>query len=237
MSCATTCASGSARGKRLEQGSQARDKVLEQLVDAAEVPAAGVGVVKDEVESREHDMVHSLEPRRRPVRANTSPPRARPGRRSTPSCARRRPTAIKIQLILDAIADAEDVQVGDAELDRVPRPPGPARYSMAPQEFANQIVQAGNLPALSSPTSAGTRRSPRCWRSDDQATRPATRSTRRRAARPERGRARPTSTDRRVSSRRSLAARWAAAETLSGVRLQPSCAESERAPTGSTPPG
>ena len=48
------------RGKRVEQIYAARDKALEQLVEAAEVPAPE-GVVRDEVESRKQAMVDQLE--------------------------------------------------------------------------------------------------------------------------------------------------------------------------------
>ena len=52
--------------------------------------------------------------------------------------------SVKAQLILDAIADAEELSVDDAELtDYLVRQA--ARYNMAPQDFANQIMEAGNL--------------------------------------------------------------------------------------------
>ena len=53
---------------------------------------------------------------------------------------------MRAQFLLDAIADADEVQVGDAELTEYLVRQA-ARYHMPPQEFANQIVQAGNLPA------------------------------------------------------------------------------------------
>ena len=55
--------------------------------------------------------------------------------------------AVKTQFILDSIADAEAVSVSDAELtEYIVRQA--QRYNMAPQEFADQIVQAGNIAAL-----------------------------------------------------------------------------------------
>jgi trigger factor len=54
---------------------------------------------------------------------------------------------VKAQFLLDAVADAEQVEVSEAELtDYLVRQAG--RYNMPPQEFANQLVEAGNLPAL-----------------------------------------------------------------------------------------
>jgi trigger factor len=55
--------------------------------------------------------------------------------------------SVRAQFLLDAIADATEVQVGDAELTEYLVRQA-ASYNMPPQEFANQIMQAGNLPAL-----------------------------------------------------------------------------------------
>ena len=55
---------------------------------------------------------------------------------------------MRAQFILDADRRAaKDVQIGDAELTEYLVRQA-ARYQMPPQEFANQIMQAGNLPAL-----------------------------------------------------------------------------------------
>src|SRR5581483_7078928 len=55
--------------------------------------------------------------------------------------------SVRAQFVLDALADKTDVQIGDGELTEYLVRQA-ARYQMAPQEFANQIVQGGNLPAL-----------------------------------------------------------------------------------------
>jgi trigger factor len=52
-----------------------------------------------------------------------------------------------VQLLLDAIAEGNEVQVTDGELTEYLVRQA-ARYNMAPKEFADQIVQAGNLPML-----------------------------------------------------------------------------------------
>jgi len=55
--------------------------------------------------------------------------------------------AVKTQLVLDAIADAEELGVSDAELtERVITQS--QQYGVSPQEFAQQLTQGGNLPAL-----------------------------------------------------------------------------------------
>jgi trigger factor len=54
---------------------------------------------------------------------------------------------VKTQLVLDAIADAEELGVSDAELtERVITQA--QQYGVSPQEFAQQLTQGGNLPAL-----------------------------------------------------------------------------------------
>jgi len=54
---------------------------------------------------------------------------------------------VRAQFVLDAIADQTKVQIGDSELTEYLVREA-VRYEMPPQEFANQIVQAGNLPDL-----------------------------------------------------------------------------------------
>jgi trigger factor len=55
--------------------------------------------------------------------------------------------SVRAQFILDAAADKAEVQIGDSELTEYLVRQA-ARYDMAPQEFANQVMQSGNLPAL-----------------------------------------------------------------------------------------
>ena len=55
--------------------------------------------------------------------------------------------SVRAQFILDAVAEKHDVQIGDSELTEYLVRQA-QRYQMPPQEFANQIVQAGNLPLL-----------------------------------------------------------------------------------------
>ncbi len=133
------------RVKLLEQGGQARDKVLMALLDSTDVPLPE-SAVRSEMEWRTHDIGHQLEGAgldldtylesegqskedfESEVRANAE-------------------TAVKTQLVLDAIADAEELGVSDAELtERVITQA--QQYGVSPQEFAQQLTQGGNLPAL-----------------------------------------------------------------------------------------
>jgi trigger factor len=133
------------RTKSLEQGAQARDKVLEQLVDTVDFPLPE-SAVQAEVEYREHEVVHSLGhddalfDRYLSTQGTTR-------EQFTNELRENAERSVRAQFVLDAVADQMDVQVGDAELTEYLIRQA-ARYDMAPQEFANQVVQGGNLPAL-----------------------------------------------------------------------------------------
>jgi len=131
--------------KVLGQGAQARDKVLDLLVGQTEVPLPE-SLVKSEIEWREHDVVHQLGHDDAAFEKYLESE----GKTRDEFTAELRQIAeksVKTQFILDSIADAEAVSVSDAELtEYIVRQA--QRYGMAPQEFADQIVQAGNIGAL-----------------------------------------------------------------------------------------
>jgi trigger factor len=134
-----------ARVKVLGQGAEARDKVLEMLVDRTEVPLPESSV-QAEIDWREHDVVHQLGhdddafDRYLETEGKTKD-------EFTSELREIAERSVKTQFILDSIADAEAVSVSDAELtEYIVRQA--QRYGMAPQEFADQIVQAGNIGAL-----------------------------------------------------------------------------------------
>lgn len=133
------------RVKVLGQGAEARDKVLELLVAQTEVPLPE-SAVQAEVEWREHDVVHQLGHDDAAFEQYLQAE----GKSKDEFTAELREVAekaVKTQFILDTIADAEAVAVSDAELtEYIVRQA--QRYNMAPQEFADQIVQAGNIAAL-----------------------------------------------------------------------------------------
>jgi trigger factor len=135
------------RAKRVGQGSQARDRLVEKLVESADFPVPE-SAVQAEVGYREHDVVHSLghdDKLFEELLANQGKTREE----FTAELRESAEKSVRAQFILDAIADAEQVQVGDAELTEYLVRQA-ARYNMPPKDFANQIVEAGNLPALMS---------------------------------------------------------------------------------------
>ena len=133
------------RFKSLSQGAQARDMLLEHLVATVDFPLPE-SAVKAEIDAREHDILHSLNhddglfDRYLESQGKTRDEFSAELRESAEQ-------SVRVQFILDAVADKTDVQVGDAELtEYLVRQAG--RYNMAPQEFATQVMQGGNLPAL-----------------------------------------------------------------------------------------
>jgi trigger factor len=133
------------RAKALGQGSDARDKVLAKLIETMEFPVPE-SAVESEVGYREHDIIHSLGH----DDALFEQFLAGQGKTREEFDAELREGAInsvKAQFILDAIADKEQVGVGDGELTEYLVRQA-QRYNMSPQDFANEVMQAGNLPSL-----------------------------------------------------------------------------------------
>jgi trigger factor len=133
------------RVRVLEQGAQARDKLLEQLIDSVEFSLPESAVVA-EVEYRQHDVIHGLGHDDALVdRFLESQGKTR--EEWDTELRENAEKSVRAQFILDAIADHNQVQVGDAELTEYLVRQA-QRYQMPPQEFANEIVKAGNLPML-----------------------------------------------------------------------------------------
>ena len=133
------------RAKLYEQGAQARDKLLEQLIETVDFPLPDAAV-EGEVDAREHEIVHSfghddaMFERFLSLQDKTTEQFREELRESAQK-------SVRAQFLLDAVADKQDVQVGDGELTEYLIRQA-ARYNMPPQEFANEVVRAGNLPAL-----------------------------------------------------------------------------------------
>jgi trigger factor len=133
------------RVKGLEQGAQARDKVLEHLIDTVEFPLPE-SAVQAEIDAREHDIVHSLGHDDSLFEEFlTSQGKTREDFQG--ELRESAEKAVRAQFVLDAIAATKDVQIGDGELTEYLVRQA-ARYQMAPQEFANQVMQSGNLPMM-----------------------------------------------------------------------------------------
>jgi trigger factor len=116
------------RLKAMEQGAQARDNLLKMLLDTVEIPVPE-NLVSDEVhdhlekENRLEDETHRKEVTEEITRS------------------------VRGDFLLDAIVKAEEVQVSEAELTEYLIRTA-ARYQMTPDQFAQQITQAGQVATL-----------------------------------------------------------------------------------------
>jgi len=116
------------RAKKMEQGVQARDKVLEHLLENTEIPVPDA-IVEEEVtkhlegESRLEDDDHRAE-----VVENTR-------------------KAMRSQFLLDAIAQKEQVSVGQPELIEY-LVMSAQQYGMDPNTFAKAVDEGGQIPAM-----------------------------------------------------------------------------------------
>ncbi|MBT2531565.1 trigger factor [Arthrobacter sp. ISL-48] len=122
-----------ADSKIVEQGVEARDKVLDKLVELVEVPVPD-SVVEEQLEAHfkegnDHgEGEHDTEEHREEVKANTA-------------------RAFQNEIILDAIAEKEEVNVSQNELiDYIVSTA--SQYGMDPNQFAQIIDQSGQVPMM-----------------------------------------------------------------------------------------
>ena len=133
------------RSKKVEQIYAARDRALEQMVAAAEVPAPA-GVVREEVEHRKQAMVDQLE-RIGASLEDYLAAEEKTEEQVDAELAEAATEGVKIQLLLDTLADAEQVQVTDDEFGHeiVHRA---QRAGMAPQQYYDQLARSGAAGAV-----------------------------------------------------------------------------------------
>ncbi|MHB1171568.1 MAG: trigger factor [Lacisediminihabitans sp.] len=116
------------RSKVFGQGTQARDQVVDTLLESVDIPVPEQ-LVLDEVhrhlenENRLDDEVHRAE--------------------VTESSTK----TFRSQILLDAIAEAEEVRVGQDELTQY-LVQGAAQYNMEPGEFIKVLDQNGQIPGM-----------------------------------------------------------------------------------------
>lgn len=122
-----------AESKVVGQGVEARDKVLDKLVELIEVPVPE-SVIEEQLEQHFNpenahgEGEHDTEEHREEVKANTA-------------------RAFQNEIILDAIADKEEVGVSQNELiDYIVTTA--SQYGMDPNQFAQIIDQSGQVPMM-----------------------------------------------------------------------------------------
>ena len=120
--------------KLMDQGVEARDKVLDKLVELVAVPVPA-SVVEEQLEqhfngenAHSAGENHDTEEHRAEVRSNTE-------------------RAFQNEVILDAVAEKEEVGVSQAELiDYIVSTAG--QYGMEPNQFAQMLDQSGQVPMI-----------------------------------------------------------------------------------------
>ena len=138
--------------KKMEQGVQARDKVLEALLAAIDAPLP-VSVLEAELTWRRQSTTEQLQ--RAGMTLDQYLENEGKGEEEFDEEVRSSATdAVKAQLVLDAVADKEELGVTDAELtDQVVR--RAQRAGVSPDQYAQSVVQAGQLPGLVSEVRRG----------------------------------------------------------------------------------
>ena len=120
-----------AEAKVAEQGTQARDKVLAKLVELVEIPVPEK-VIEDQLEQHFNnpnaEADHDTEEHRAEVRENTE-------------------TAFKNEMVLDAVADKEEVTVDQAEMINYIITMS-SQDGMDPNQFAQMLDGSGQAGAL-----------------------------------------------------------------------------------------
>jgi trigger factor len=131
--------------KKMQQGMQARDKVLDALLETVEVPLPEQ-VVESEIEGRQHDAVHPFD--HDEARFEEWLEQQEKTREEFDAETRTEAEkAVKTQLVLDTIAEADNVSVSDDELtQRIIYQA--QRYGMSPDQFVQQAQQSGQLGQL-----------------------------------------------------------------------------------------
>jgi trigger factor len=133
------------RTRRLQQGFQARDRVLEELVNRTEVPLPD-SVLDEEVQARKTTVQRQLDQTGLTLEAYLAAEdkTAEQFETETREAVARQ---LKAQFVLDAVVSKEQPGVEEHELtDHLVRLA--ERAGMAPDEYAQQVIEGGRLPAV-----------------------------------------------------------------------------------------
>jgi trigger factor len=131
--------------KNVQQGVQARDRVLETLLAKVDIPLPE-GVVKAEIDSRNHNLAHQLEAASM-TKADFLAAEGQSEEEFDSDIEKRTREAMTTQFVLDKVVEKEQLSVNEAELTQhILRTA--SRYGMGPDQFAQEVVQSGQVPVL-----------------------------------------------------------------------------------------
>ncbi len=133
------------QSQKIEQANAIRDKVLEELLEKTDFPLPEK-IVEEEIEGQLEQVLHSIghdeEMLERLLEAQGTT------REEFENNAREgAERGVRTQLLLDAIADEQGTEISQEELTQQIIFSA-QRYGMAPQEFVNQLQQAGQIGAV-----------------------------------------------------------------------------------------
>lgn len=131
--------------KKVQQGVQARDRVLEALLATVDLPLPE-GVIKAEVDSRNHSLAHQLEAAGM-TKEDFLAAEGQSEEEFDADIDKRTREAMTAQFVLDKVVDKEQLSVNEEELTQhIVR--SASRFGVGPDQFAQQVVQAGQVPML-----------------------------------------------------------------------------------------
>jgi trigger factor len=132
-----------ARAKTMQQGSQARDKLVEHLIGAVEVPIPE-NLVEREIEWRNRAFEQELQQAGMDWDSFLSISGVESREAYDADQKKTVEEAVRTQFILDAIADAREVTVDNDDLSAQIMAQA-QRSRMSPEQYAQQLQQGGNI--------------------------------------------------------------------------------------------
>jgi trigger factor len=133
------------RMKKVQQGVEARDKILDALLEKIDVPLPE-SLIKSEVEFR-HDSLREQLEQAGMTKEQYLQTNGQSEEEFDAEIAELARLAIASQFVLDAIAAKEQVGINEGELTQHLLRQA-QRSGMSPDEFANQLVQSNQVPLL-----------------------------------------------------------------------------------------
>jgi trigger factor len=134
-----------AKSKKFEQGAQARDKVLEAVLEQLDFPLP-VKAVEAEIAWRNEQLEQQIESAGM-TREGFFKLQEQTAEEFDAELDKQVRDGMKAQFVLDKLADAEELSVNQGELTNhlIRRASG---SGMSPDQFAQSVVQSGQIPAL-----------------------------------------------------------------------------------------
>ncbi|MEX5719776.1 trigger factor [Geodermatophilus maliterrae] len=131
------------RVKTMQQGAQARDKLVEHLLEATEVPVPD-GLVDREIEWRNRAMESELQQAGMDWDAFVQMSGVESREAYEAEQRTQIEEAVRTQFVLDAIADAREITVDNDDLSAQIMAQA-QRSRMSPEQYAQQLQQGGNI--------------------------------------------------------------------------------------------